>query len=165
MLIHEIFRTFPLILLILTPVYTVIFKSKIALWLFIGLIINGVIWTVLNPIIKKYFPEIAKRPSTKSCYYLENNETVEAGGMPSGHCQSAAFFSIYMILVVWEKTQNIIYTLLSVLVGLFLTGFMMYSRFSYYKCHSVTQTIVGSLIGSSTAFILWYIMIIFKDYL
>jgi len=158
MIVHEFFRTLPLIIIIIATFCTILFKSLFALWLLVGLFVNGFIWGVVNPIVKKEYPDIAKRPSTKSCYYLEDNKQVNAGGMPSGHCQSMAFFCTFLLLYVIEKypldTPLLWTTTIAASVGTF---YMMYSRAHYYKCHTWMQASAGSAIGIVTALIMFAI--------
>lgn len=77
-------------------------------------------------------------------------------GMPSGHSQSAGFFSTLGILFLLEnnnKNNNFI-TIFGSFIFISIMLFVMYSRV-LIKCHSIQQTIVGSLIGIVFAFLLF----------
>ena len=68
-------------------------------------------------------------------------------GMPSGHSQSVAYFSLLgiMFLLDNKKNSNII-TILCISLLVCLTLFIMYSRI-LFKCHTLEQTLIGALIG------------------
>lgn len=67
-------------------------------------------------------------------------------GMPSGHSQSAVFFSTYVINQILKSSMNT--TLKYSGVGIFIAIALaiMYSRV-YLKCHTVQQVIAGGFIG------------------
>jgi membrane-associated phospholipid phosphatase len=160
MLIHEFFRTLPLIFSIVFFFDTILYRNMISFWLLVGLIFNGLIWALINPIIKRNYPNLASRPNTKSCYYLENNKPVKAGGMPSGHCQSMAFVSVFLLLCILytqsQVSQLVVYT--AFCVAIIFIFVMMYSRAQYYRCHTWLQATSGSIIGMTTAIVLYYLV-------
>lgn len=152
---NELFRTAPLVMFILSPLYAYIFSSKLAFWLTVGLLINGLIWVVIINIVKVVFPDLAKRPANTSCFYLENNKETDAGGMPSGHCQSMAFFAVWILLCVYSSRQKLdTLVILIYILAMTLIAGMLYSRAYYYECHTWLQAYTGSAIGAITAFIL-----------
>lgn len=155
-LTQEIFRTCPLIIYIISIVYFLIFKSMFSLFIVIGLSINGIIWIILHPIFKKYFPDLAKRPCRCSCYFYETNKPILAGGMPSGHCQSIGFLVTFIVLYIFAAyyNENSI-KIITAIISLYLITFMIYSRAYYYRCHTRTQAIVGTIIGIITGYVMW----------
>lgn len=81
-------------------------------------------------------------------------------GMPSGHSQSIAFFSTLGILSLLHNSNKnnsnnkILINFIGCLILIFSIGFVMYSRV-LFKCHTIEQTIVGSLLGILLAFLLF----------
>tara|TARA_B110000977_G_scaffold8761_1_gene11618 strand:+ start:2514 stop:3068 length:555 start_codon:yes stop_codon:yes gene_type:complete len=99
-------------------------------------------WTILG-----YGP----RPkAAKHCglFVKPNSNGIPKGsyGMPSGHSQSAIFFSTYMILHLINSNYNKLTK--NAGIGLFsILGIMvMYSRV-YFKCHTIQQVLIGGLLG------------------
>ena len=77
-------------------------------------------------------------------------------GMPSGHSQSAGFFSTLGVMILLEnnnKNNNFI-TIFGSFIFIITMLFVMYSRV-LIKCHTIEQTIIGSLIGIVVAFLLF----------
>ena len=68
-------------------------------------------------------------------------------GMPSGHSQSAVFFSTYVIMNLIDSNVIMYEKILGVNVFIFLALGVMYSRV-YLRCHTTQQVIVGGLIGA-----------------
>ena len=98
--------------------------------------------------------------SFKPCYPIYP----KSYGMPSGHSQSAGFFSTLGILFLLEnnnKNNNFI-TIFGSFIFIITMLFVMYSRV-LIKCHSIQQTIVGSLIELHLHFYYSNIKIISKS--
>ena len=105
--IFEIFRTFPMILMIVSFMDSILFKSIYSFWLLMGLILNGLIWEISTKYISFNWPSLEDRPNRYHCAYYESNEPITSGGLPSGHCQSMAFFVIWVILIIWNEQEKI----------------------------------------------------------
>jgi membrane-associated phospholipid phosphatase len=77
-------------------------------------------------------------------------------GMPSGHSQGAGFFSMLVILFLLENRNknNSFITIFGCFISIITMLFIMYSRV-LIKCHTIQQTIIGSLIGILFAFLLF----------
>jgi membrane-associated phospholipid phosphatase len=69
-------------------------------------------------------------------------------GMPSGHSQSAWFFTVFAILYVLDKKASFLspkkYGIIALLI--IMAIFISYSRVRN-NCHTIEQVIVGGLIG------------------
>ena len=63
--------------------------------------------------------------------------------MPSGHSQIAFAFSTYLLL---KEFQNKTLTQLKTLLYILLAFSVSYSRI-YFNCHTIQQTLIGSVIG------------------
>lgn len=132
-------------------------------WNYVLLALFLVAELIINIILKKIFeilmgnnnyPIIGKgtRPyNFKSCGYftprLKNKlyTSVVNFGMPSGHSQTFAFIATLISLHIKDK--------LKILILVFLTFIAMYMRVYVEKCHTVSQTIIGALIGVGLAFL------------
>jgi len=147
----EFFRVAPVIILFVSAAAALAFQSLPWTVMFVGLLLNGLIWVLVNPIIKKHYPELSKRPQKSQCYFFYQKNLTDAGGMPSGHCQSAAFFSMFLILMAINSGASMPVIISTILFGAWFTIGMMISRVHYYRCHTTLQATVGSLVGILTA--------------
>ena len=77
-------------------------------------------------------------------------------GMPSGHSQSVGFFSNLGVLFLLENINknNRVINIFGIFIFTIIMLFIMYSRI-LFKCHTIEQTIVGSIIGIIFAFLLF----------
>jgi len=134
---------------------------------FIGLFLNHKLnsflkYNVFSQLFgKQDIPLIGKgiRPKgAKNCCSFKPCNPIypKSYGMPSGHSQSAGFFSTLGILSLLEnnnKNNNFI-TIFGSFIFIITMLFVMYSRV-LIKCHTIEQTIMGSLIGILVAFLLF----------
>jgi membrane-associated phospholipid phosphatase len=132
---------------------------------FIGLFLNHKLngflkYNVFSQLFgKQNIPLLGKgiRPKgAKNCCSFKPCNPTKSYGMPSGHSQSAGFFSTLGILFLLEnnnKNNNFI-TIFGCFIFIITMLFVMYSRV-LIKCHTIEQTIIGSLIGISFALILF----------
>jgi len=108
---------------------------------------------------KQNIPLLGKgiRPNgAKNCCSFKPCNPTKSYGMPSGHSQSAGFFSTLGVMFLLEnnnKNNNFI-TIFGSFIFIITMLFVMYSRV-LIKCHTIEQTIIGSLIGISFALILF----------
>lgn len=166
--IFELFRIFPLVLMIICLIDSVLYKSPYSFWLLVGLLLNGLIWTITTRIIAIKLPVLGERPNRYHCSYYETNKPISAGGFPSGHCQSMGFFAVWFLLIIWAINKNhmnvyfIIYFTVLLVILSYLSYLMMYSRAVYFKCHTWIQAISGTSIGIFTALIMWFILQFYK---
>ena len=77
-------------------------------------------------------------------------------GMPSRHSQSIAFFSTLCILYLLTNmnNKNIFINIFGCFIFICFILFIMYTRI-LFKCHTLNQTIIGSLIGIILAILLF----------
>lgn len=161
MLLDKSFRFIPLLIIVFVFMSFVLFNSKYWLYAGIGLILNGILWVVLTRFLNHYLPEYSKRPNTEHCGYIENGKSINASGLPSGHCQTMGFISIWVILymIYGEDYINIrtnpLLSSIIILIALYSIVGMIHSRAYYYKCHTVLQASIGTFIGMITAVVLW----------
>jgi len=117
--------------------------------------------TAINYILKHYivkpimgdkkYPVIGtgSRPTgAKNCGLFNKSSitAVKSYGMPSGHSQMAGFFTSYSISKLADDRVGIpLFITISGILGASLV-FIMYSRV-YSKCHTIQQTLAGSILG------------------
>jgi hypothetical protein len=156
-IIYQFFRILPVLITFCAFLFAIILKSKFLWFMTAGIIINGILWFIIGHITLKYYPELAKRPQTSHCYYIERNKQALSSGLPSGHCQTMAFVSTWIILyfIIYHIKLHISIPISMLLI--FSTWFMMYTRAGYFKCHTWFQAIFGSIIGIIMALLLWII--------
>lgn len=120
----------PFILFILSCY--LLYKTPFFLYLYIiGFFLNSLINVFLKNIIRQ------SRPNIKRASF----------GMPSGHAQSV-FFSAMFILLTLKITPYIASIYLFIVLN---TGYQSVK----YKYHTISQVIIGGLIGLSLGYI-WY---------
>ena len=137
-------------------------------------------YKIFSPIFgKNDIPLLGKgvRPNgAKNCGFFLKNKPIyhkypKSYGMPSGHSQGISFFSTLGILYLLNnynknnknnKKNKKIIMLLGCLILICIVLFVMYSRV-LFKCHTIEQTMVGSLIGILLASILFKYKNIIKN--
>lgn len=138
-IIKQIGNWGPFILFILS--FYLLYKTPFFLYLYIiGFILNTFITGLLKIIIRQPRP----------------NKKISTFGMPSGHAQSV-FFSAMFILLTLKITPYIAFIFIS-FIYLFIVLITSYQRIKY-KYHTISQVIIGSLIGISLGTI-WYNIIL-----
>jgi len=130
----------------------IIFQDNRGLVFFIVLVINSIVNLILKALLWKNTPN-TERP--------KDGPELACGdkyGMPSGHSQFVWCFAIFWILYIsYSKIfVNKVANVLSILCLLFIAIIVSQSRI-FIKCHTRYQVIVGALIGSIVAIILFYI--------
>tara|TARA_Y100001970_G_scaffold290880_1_gene426092 strand:- start:1829 stop:2356 length:528 start_codon:yes stop_codon:yes gene_type:complete len=148
-------RGYPIILIIIVLGHFIGTKNPESLyllvWLFFVEQLNKVLKLGLKHIFgKKEIPILGKgeRPQeAKDCGCIANNKKPTSYGMPSGHSHTAAFFSVYSILVINSHpiSEGIKTSLAIILTA--LAFWIMYSR-TIFKCHTVQQVLMGGILGS-----------------
>ena len=81
-------------------------------------------------------------------FTIKNNLPHDIFGMPSGHAQSVFFSTVYVFLVKKNIKIFILYLIISLIT--------IYQRIESNN-HTILQTIVGSLLGSLYAIIIYYL--------
>jgi len=156
----EFFRVAPVLMFFLSISFALAFKSIAWTFMFIGLTLNGILWGILTPYLSKKYPNASERPNRSQCYFLYKKDPVSAGGLPSGHSQSAAFFSTWLVFLALHYRFNNPTLIVTFIIALWLTIGMMISRVHDYQCHTTLQATTGSMIGIITAVILWPIYLL-----
>lgn len=124
--------------------------SIVVLWSHIKYLNVYLIFFLLNTLLNKTLKQLIREPrpgkvNEQNVYKnYENTSGAEIYGMPSGHAQSVTFSTIYTYLV--TKSNNIL------IGGGFISVLSLIQRYRF-KRHTLKQLFVGSLIGTSVAFI------------
>ena len=100
----------------------------------------------------KKYPIIGtgKRPKgAKDCglFLTKKDKIPHSYGMPSGHSQTALFFSVYAIHEILNSSMNQLTKMTGIILLISIGLGIMYSRI-YLKCHTIQQVIIGGLLGS-----------------
>ena len=156
----EFFRVAPVLMFFVSAALAIALKSYAWTFMFVGLVINGAIWGIINPIMKQKYPALSQRPKKTQCYYFHQKTLTNAGGFPSGHSQSTAFFSTWLVLMALHNHVPIPVLIITIAIALWLTLGMMISRVHDYQCHTTLQASTGSIIGIVTALALWPIFLL-----
>jgi membrane-associated phospholipid phosphatase len=117
----------------------------------VGMIANAVLNIILKGLIQDPRPmfdnekiSLVKRHAKE--YFFQNGIPFDIFGMPSGHAQMALFMSVFIFLSLKRTNLLYLYLVFSLLI--------CYQRvLSEY--HSILQVIVGSIVGSSFAYIVY----------
>jgi membrane-associated phospholipid phosphatase len=162
--IFTFFRGFGFFILILSLLVGFLLSKwnyiLLGLFLISELIINIILKNTFRIIMgNNNFPIIGKgtRPDDAiSCGFFtprtKINKIVKSFGMPSGHSQTFAFIATLIGIHLYniQTQQNTIYKYITLII---LTLLAMYMRVYIEKCHTIQQTIVGSIIGIGLAFL------------
>ena len=162
----EFFRVLPVILYFVTGACILFFWGNIG-WVFMmaGLLLNGAIWGFITPLTNKYLPKLSERPSKSQCYFFHQKTLTTASGLPSGHCQAAAFFSAWLLIMAVVYKAPSLWLGITTIISIFFTLGMIWSRVYHYKCHTLLQAVIGTLIGITIAIIFMPIFIKLNRYL
>ena len=163
--LNTIFRSVPLTLPI--GIYIIYYgtKSRHILYLFLGsLLINflyipfikkilsylgnylsNIYGTIDIPVIGRF-----KRPEgAANCgvFYIDKDNISTTSGMPSGHCILTAFTCIYLYHYITNKyDMNYNNSVLLFILLMIIVIYMAYTRV-LFNCHTLEQTIIGTLMG------------------
>ncbi|KAG5674014.1 hypothetical protein PVAND_004007 [Polypedilum vanderplanki] len=153
---NDVFGKF-MAILALAPLYIIATFSTISLrcrdlhtiFYFIGILLNEALNMTLKYLIKE------PRPAVRDNYYVQF-------GMPSSHSQFMLFFTTYSILFLFKRLhQNSlverIFRGIIVILMIIVTALICYGRL-YLMYHTLSQVIVGAIIGFMTALI-WFVFV------
>ena len=155
-ILHNILFTLgeysPVILII--PTLTLLYNKPTLYYYYIfGLVINSMLNITLKLLIKEPRPlknanaNETKNENTDTSLAFSNLAHFDNYGMPSGHAQIVFFSSIY----IWSAFKNIKLSLVYLCISLIT----LYQRVKYNK-HTISQVIVGSIIGSLMAALTYF---------
>jgi len=164
-ILNSIFSSVPFTLPILVLIYYYFIQNKFILYLFIGTIIINFICI---PFVKELLIPIGiklsdiyktddipfigrfKRPigsTNTGCFYISDDAYSYTTGMPSGHCMLTTFTITYLYYYIIhtykisKKHRPFIFCIM-----LMISIYMAYTRV-LMNCHTIQQTIIGSIIG------------------
>lgn len=158
----QLFRVLPVILYFISFAYALVFWHIGWVFMIIGLAINGAIWGMVTPITQKHLPHLSDRPNREQCYFFHQTTTTMASGMPSGHCQAAAYFSVWLVIMAIVYKLPVPAIITAACIGILLTVGMTISRVHVYRCHTLPQALVGNTIGITVALVLWPLLLRLK---
>jgi membrane-associated phospholipid phosphatase len=139
------------ILLIILSWYSLWEHKNLFFYFNVGLFANSILNLILKGIIQEPRPmfdskKIKLMTTHASGYFFQNGIPFDIYGMPSGHAQASFFITVFIYLSL--KHTNLLY--LCILFSLLIS----YQRVKF-NFHSISQVIVGGIIGSGFAFIIY----------
>jgi membrane-associated phospholipid phosphatase len=143
------------ILLILLSWYVLWDHKNLFFYYNVGLISNSVINLILKGLIQEPRPifdnkKIRLMTAHAKDYFFQNGIPFEMYGMPSGHAQMAFFTSVFIYLSLKHTNLSYLYLAISL--------FICYQRIKI-QYHSISQIIVGAIVGSGFAYIIYQLAI------
>lgn len=147
------FGTYGPIILIFLSLYLLWNNHNLFFYYIVGLFLN----TIFNLVLKGIFQQPRPSEDIKMFHLaLRNGKDMlfkngipnDIFGMPSGHCQSAMFSTIFVYLSLRKK--NILYTYL-------LISFIIMMQRILYNYHTVAQVIVGDITGALVGLFFYYL--------
>ncbi len=140
----------PFILIIFT-IYLLWNKQNLLFYYVIGIFSNMILNIILKGIIQEPRPifeekKVSLAISHAKRVFYQNGVPFDLFGMPSGHVQSTFFSTIFIYLAL--KKMNVLY------IYLLITLITCVQRVSS-NYHSISQVIVGSLVGSFFALFIY----------
>jgi len=142
-ILNEIGFYGPFILIILT--FYLLWDNKNLLFYYVvGIFANMVLNIILKGIIQEPRPifedkKISLATTHAKRFFFQNGIPFDLFGMPSGHAQSSFFSTLFIYLSLRNNNITFIYLLISLITCI--------QRVSS-NYHSISQVIVGSLVGS-----------------
>ena len=125
------------IILLLFAIMILISRTKTLILYILFFAVN----VYLNGILKSLFRE--PRPAGNMIFNdMENTDGGEQYGMPSGHAQSVAYTATFLYL--FTKSPHMF------MGACFIGAITIYQRYKY-KRHSISQLLVGIIIGALVA--------------
>ena len=139
------------ILLIILSWYSLWEHKNLFFYFNVGLFANSILNLILKGIIQEPRPmfdskKIKLLTTHASDYFFQNGILFDIYGMPSGHAQASFFITVFIYLSL--KHTNLLY--LCILFSLLIC----YQRVKF-NFHSISQVIVGGIIGSGFAYIVY----------
>ncbi len=149
-ILYEIGSYGPIILIVLSW-YLLWDNKNLLVYYTLGIFVNSILNLLLKGIIQEPRPmydaeKVKLMKAHAKEYFYQKGIPFNIFGMPSGHAQSAFFSTIFIYLSLKQKNILYIYFLLSLLT--------CYQRV-YYEYHSISQIIVGSIVGSGFAYFMY----------
>lgn len=149
-ILYELGEYGPIILIILS--WHLLWNNKNLFFYYtVGIFVNAILNLILKGIIQEPRPmfdskKIALLKTHSQHHFFQNGIPFDIFGMPSGHAQASFFSTVFIYLTFKESKYLYIYIPLSLLT--------CYQRVKF-DYHSISQIIVGLVIGSLFAFIVY----------
>jgi membrane-associated phospholipid phosphatase len=149
-ILYELGAYGPIILLLISW-YVLWHYDNLFFYFNVGLIANDVLNMILKGLIQEPRPivdneKVSLLKKHAKEYFFQNGIPFNLFGMPSCHAQMASFMTVFIYLSL--KHTNLLYFYLG------FSLFICYQRVNS-RYHSVSQVIVGSLVGSVFAYIVY----------
>lgn len=166
----EFARDLPMLLIVASLFLTILTWDVTMLILFILLVVNVVVASVLKNAIQQRRP---KGASVVSCSHVGIGIKARPSrsidwGMPSGHTQlTMSFFAYVIFLLVWSTIprakagKKALLTYVTIPVFVVAPFLVAYQRL-HSKCHSIPQVIVAGIVGILIAGIAAYVTVRIK---
>ena len=142
----------PYFLLIIT-IYLLWNKHNLLFYYLIGFFISSILNIILKGVFKQPRPsedeklfKISLKTGNEAIF--KNKIPFDVYGMPSGHAQSTFYSTVFIWFALKNKKIFTLYFLFSL--------FIVFQRV-HFSYHTIIQVIVGSLIGSSFAYFMYFI--------
>lgn len=139
------------ILLMLLSWYLLWHHKNLFFYFNFGLISNAVLNTILKGLIQEPRPmfdskKINLMTTHTKDYFFQKGIPFDIYGMPSGHAQASFFMTAFIYLTLKHTNLLYLYILFSLII--------CYQRVKY-QFHSISQIIVGVIVGSGFAYIVY----------
>jgi membrane-associated phospholipid phosphatase len=139
------------ILLIFLSWYLLWNNNNLFFYYTVGIFTNAIINIILKGIIQEPRPlfdtkKVNLMKINAKQYFFQNGIPFDIFGMPSGHAQAVFFSTVFIYLSLKQNNLLYIYIPLSLLI--------CYKRVEL-EYHSITQIIVGSIVGASFAYFMY----------
>ena len=133
-------------LLLLSTIYLVSNKKT-----FISIYLVGFVFNIILNFFAKGLIQQPRPTENKRLFNLEilkgDRISYDRYGMPSGHTQSVFYSTIFVYLVLRNKSVTTIYLLVSCMT--------LYQRIKY-EDHTILQVIIGSLTGAFMGYLVYH---------
>lgn len=145
-----------IIAMTLLDTYLVALSIGLCLSGLLNIIIKYTIYISISKQNRKYFLRPNNAKGCDAC--CSENLAHDKIGFPSGHTQMIWFFVVYLFLYSYQKYNNDSFYFSPILIILAIS--ISISRLGWLgnECHTITQVIIGGLIGSISSYYYFYII-------
>jgi membrane-associated phospholipid phosphatase len=130
-----------------------------------GMLANSLINMATKTLSKKIFGSIGSRPDPPDggCgeFYnpLVKGSDVTSYGFPSGHSSAMGFATAFWLFFMWKELSNrnslaLVFMTIALLI---IALVVIFSRIRF-KCHTLTQVVVGTMMGSGLGIGFYYLL-------
>ena len=155
-MLSELFNEFgsfgPTILIFLS-MYLLWNKNNLFFYYTVGVFIDAILNLILKGLFQQPRPSIDQKSFDLAFkhgkrFLFKDGMPYDIFGMPSGHCQSSFFSTVFIYLSLKKNNITYIYLAISLLT--------IFQRV-VYNYHTVPQVIVGAITGSFVGYLFYYL--------